>query len=205
MWSARSVFRDLPGSHDSELKNVPLCPGVKALEQRMWLSAETDLNLPQMNFWKWLEKEFRKLVSEFKCVYKLNFWCWFQGGGLVFEPKSICFLWGVLLTVPSWFPMGLLMSPTPAQICHQRASLLSLNSSGEMAVKKKSRGVSVEVLPFSIPPSLLQSEEHPAEIQLCAGGLRQCQNKPQRQFQPVWKVHGHQLWFQGRPHRWAHQ
>ena len=57
------------------------------------------------------------------------------------------------------------------------------------------------------PPVLspVQREERPAQIQLCAGGLRECQDQPQRQLQSLWQVHGHQLQLQRRAHRRAHQ
>lgn len=38
-----------------------------------------------------------------------------------------------------------------------------------------------------------QGEKHAAQIQLRLGGLRERQDQPQRQLQPLWQVHGHQL------------
>lgn len=46
----------------------------------------------------------------------------------------------------------------------------------------------LEYRPFSP-----QGEKHAAQIQLCLGGLRERQDQPQRQLQPLWQVHGHQL------------
>ena len=43
MLSARSIFHDLSGWHAPELQNVRVSPRVKVFEQKMWLSAATDL------------------------------------------------------------------------------------------------------------------------------------------------------------------
>ncbi|KAM9647790.1 unconventional myosin-Ig isoform 2-T2 [Morphnus guianensis] len=49
-----------------------------------------------------------------------------------------------------------------------------------------------------------EGEERAAEVQLRPGSLRQRQDQPQRQLQPLRQVHGHQLRLQGRPHRRPH-
>lgn len=50
-----------------------------------------------------------------------------------------------------------------------------------------------------------QCEECAAQIQLCAWGLWERQDKSQRQFQPLRQVHGHQLQLQRGPHWRTHQ
>lgn len=55
------------------------------------------------------------------------------------------------------------------------------------------------------PSSVHQREERAAQVQLRAGGLRECQDQSQRQLQPLRKIHGHQLQLQRRPHGGPHQ
>lgn len=54
-------------------------------------------------------------------------------------------------------------------------------------------------------PSRIKREKRAAQIKLCTGGLWERQDESQRQLQPLWQVHGHQLQFQRRSHRRTHQ